>query len=88
MRSNSFRKKHKKELAPSRLLDYSLRMPTTKRPIFTSTPTTPFSTETPVGSLTNFGIFTGFKDGFAYFLKDGREGWAGSKTFHFIQVLG
>ena len=85
MRSNSFRKKHKKELAPSRLIGYSLRM---SKPIFKSTPTTPFSTETPVGSLTNFGIFTGFKDGFAYFMKNGREGWAGCKTFHFIQVLG
>lgn len=48
----------------------------------------PFTTETPIGTLTNKGIFTGFDaNGFAHFLKDGRKGWAGSATFIFIQVI-
>jgi hypothetical protein len=41
-----------------------------------------------VGMKTNFGTFMGFDEkGFALFSKEGRSGWAGPKTFHFIQIL-
>ena len=47
-----------------------------------------FSLETPVGSITNMGTFIGFDaKGFAHFVRDnGARGWAGSGTFHFIQI--
>lgn len=49
----------------------------------------PFTTETPVGTITNMGTFTGFDEaGYAHFVRpDGRKGWSGPAAFTFIQVL-
>lgn len=48
---------------------------------------TPFTSSTPIGTLTNYGILTHFDEyGFAYFIKDGRKSWVGSATFHFVQI--
>jgi len=47
-----------------------------------------FNTETPVGAITNMGIFIGFDaQGIAHFVRDnGAKGWAGADTFHFVQI--
>lgn len=48
----------------------------------------PFTDQTPIGTLTNMGTFTGFDShGFAHFCKNGNEGWAGPATFIFIQII-
>jgi hypothetical protein len=49
----------------------------------------PFTTETPVGTLTNKGTFVGFDAyGFAHFTRpDGRKGWAGPAALGFVQVI-
>ena len=49
---------------------------------------TPFTTQTPIGALTNFGTFVGFDEkGFAHFVNDGRKGWVGSLAFNIVQVI-
>jgi hypothetical protein len=47
-----------------------------------------FNTETPVGAITNMGLFIGFDaEGIAHFVRDnGAKGWAGVDTFHFVQI--
>lgn len=58
---------------------------TTSLPKFALTRNTPFTTDTPVGTKTNWGIFSGF-DKFGSALFD-NGGFVGKDALHLIQVL-
>lgn len=55
------------------------------KPIFTVTRNTPFTPDTPIGTKTNWGIFSGF-DEFGSALFD-NGGFVGKDVLHLVQVL-